>query len=300
MDDRLSTAILQVFLQRIMTLHSTHFDQITKAIFYLVREQKRQPDLQELAAYLHMDSFHLQKLFTKYVGMSPKKFLQYITLNQAKKLLLEYSLLDTTNQLGLSSPSRLHDLFVRFESMTPGEYKQSAQGMTIRYSFVPTILGEALIASTAKGVCYLAFAEDHEDAMKRLRGRFPLVALVEGTDTHQQAALAALENPAREHDISLHVRGTPFQIKVWEALLQTPKNSVTTYGQLAKSIDNPKAVRAVGTAVGDNPVAILIPCHRVVRASGALGGYHWGLPRKEALLAMEGYARLEKTASSSI
>lgn len=263
-----------------------HFTQIARAIEYITANFKKQPTLDEVAAHIHMSPFHFQRLFTKWAGVSPKKFLQYITVEHAKWLLAaNRTALETAVHTGLSGTGRLHDLFVGIEGMTPGEYKNGGENLVIHYSFASTIFGEVLVASTQKGICHIAFVEDREVALPELKTRFPKAQYVEREDSMHSAALRVFSGANEQ--IKLHLKGTPFQLKVWEALLKIPMGNVTTYGTLAASLESPKASRAVGTAIGDNPVAFIIPCHRVIRSTGALGGYHWGLPRKSAMLGWE-------------
>jgi len=222
------------------------------------------------------------------VGVSPKRYQQYLTLDHAKHLLAErMTLLDTAAETGLSGTSRLHDLFLRWEAMTPGEFAQKGQGLTINWDWHISPFGEALVMATDKGICGLAFTAEagRDAAMADLKSRWP-----KATYRHAPAQIAQAAGPVLTGtgEAALHLIGAPFQIKVWEALLRIPSGSVTTYSEIAGAIGSPRAVRAVGTAVGRNPVSFLIPCHRALRKSGALGGYHWGLGVKRAMLAWEG------------
>lgn len=274
------------------------YERVAQAIDYIQINFKSQPSLEEVAAHVHLSPFHFQRLFYDWAGVSPKKFLQYLSVSHAKDLLhtQQLSLLDTAFETGLSGSSRLHDLFIHIEGMTPGEYKRGGEGLYIVYAFADSPFGEVLVAATTRGVCHLAFSEQNEQALFDLKSHFPNAHYTQSTNQHMHEALAAFqqlgENPTRLSQIKLHVKGTDFQLKVWESLLKTPFGQFSTYGEIAQRIDAPKAARAVGTAIGHNPVAFLIPCHRVIQASGALGGYHWGSTRKSAIHAWE-MAKLE-------
>lgn len=265
-------------------------NRIAEAIGFIRQHYPEQPDLDTVAGAIGVSPFHFQRLFTQWAGISPKKFLQYTSLQHARYLLKEKkaSVFDTACQVGLSGTGRLHDLFVRIEGMTPGEYKNGGRALALRYRFEPTCFGPVLVASTGKGVCYMAFADDRDGALNELKRLFPNAGYIEQPDEWQHRALSLFSTGhVANGDIRLHLKGTPFQLKVWEMLLQIPDGRVSTYGDLAAGIGSPKACRAVGTAVGDNPVACLIPCHRVIRSTGELGGYRWGVSRKSVLLAWE-------------
>lgn len=266
-----------------------NFDRIAKAIEYISTHFKEQPDLDEIAGSVHLSPFHFQRLFTEWAGVSPKKFLQFISIEYAKKLLTkDQSLLDVAYNTGLSGTGRLHDLFITIEGMTPGEYKNKGQNLWIRYRFADSLFGPILVASTSKGICYLSFVENEEAALNDLFMTYENAHFIPEPDPWHQKALSVFKSDGQMPDsIKLHVKGTPFQIKVWEALLKIPMGDLTTYGNLAKKIDHAGASRAVGSAVGDNPVAFLIPCHRVIQQSGLIGQYRWGHPRKSALIAWE-------------
>lgn len=267
-----------------------NYDRIAKAIEYIQEHFKEQPELEAIAAHVHLSPFHFQRMFTEWTGVSPKKFLQYLSVEYAKEILKnsQASLFDTAYQTGLSGTGRLHDLFIRIEGMTPGEYKNGGAQLDIYYSFAETPFGNIIVASTHKGVCYLAFAEEQEHALQELQKQFPHARFQQLTDRFQQNALFIFtQDWSRMDEIKLHLKGTPFQLKVWEALLKIPMGNLTTYSALAHSLSHPRASRAVGTAIGDNPVAFLIPCHRVIRTSGGLGGYHWGFTRKTAIIGWE-------------
>ena len=243
--------------------------------------------LEDLARDMNMSASHFQRLFTRWVGVSPKRYQQYLTLGHAKTLLRErFTTLDTANSVGLSGSGRLHDLFLKWEAMSPGDFAKKGAGLTIRWGWFDSPFGQALVMGTDRGLCGLAFASEtgRDAAMQDMRARWPKAAFVEDPEALAPDVRAAF---ARKGEAHLHLIGAPFQIKVWEALLSVPSGCVTTYSELASAIGSPKAVRAVGTAVGQNPVSWLIPCHRALRKSGELGGYHWGLPVKRALLAWE-------------
>jgi AraC family transcriptional regulator of adaptative response/methylated-DNA-[protein]-cysteine methyltransferase len=273
-------------------MSDSDFTRVARAIHYLCGQVREQPSLAEVAAQAGVSEFHFQRIFQKWAGISPKRFLQYLTLREAKELLLESrSVLEASLELGLSSPSRLHDLFVTVERMTPGQFKERGQGLTLQWDAVPTPFGPALLAVLEGRLCGLAFleGEDPAPALADLAGRWPRARLQRDAGVVQPFA-AALDSrlqggPARP--LALVLKGTEFQLKVWEALLRIPEGRVLAYGDLARQVGEPGAVRAVSTAVGQNPVAYLIPCHRVIQASGALGDYHWGPGRKRAMLALE-------------
>lgn len=266
------------------------FERIRKAIEYIQCNFKDQPNLDEVAAYLHLSPAHFQRLFTEWAGTSPKKFLQYISLTHAKNILKqERSVFDATFETGLSSTSRLHELFVQIEGMTPAEYKNGGEHLSIHYQFVDTPFGQVLIASTNKGICKMSFVDNDTEALNALVAQFPNANFVQQSDELQQHALAIFSSKTLDlPQIKLHLKATDFQLKVWECLLKIPMGQLSTYGALAENIGHPKASRAVGTAIGNNPVAFLIPCHRVIQATGVLGEYHWGKARKTAIIGWEG------------
>ena len=266
----------------------TDYERIQKAIEFIRSNFQQQPDLDAVAKEVYLSPFHFQRLFKDWAGVSPKKFLQYISLQHAKKLLHQHSVSDTAFETGLSGSSRLHDLFINIEGMTPGEYKNGGEELQINYSFAETPFGNVIVASTTKGICHLAFAENEKDALQQLQLQFPKAQFRQVVDTIQQNALFIFTQDWKDlSKIKLHLKGTPFQIKVWEALLKIPMGDVSTYSGIATSINNPNASRAVGTAIGDNPVAFLIPCHRVIRSTGDFGHYHWGSIRKTAMIGWE-------------
>ena len=258
-----------------------NYKRVEDAINYIKQNFKSQPNLDDVAEKVNLSPFHFQRLFTEWAGISPKKFLQYLTIEYAKSVLKEKqaTLFDTAFEAGLSGTSRLHDLFMNIEGMTPAEYKNGGQFLTINYSFAESPFGDIIVASTPKGICYLAFADDKEEAYKSLVKQFPNGTFNAIVDTMQQNALFIFTK--------LHLKGTDFQLKVWEALINIPMGSLSTYAGIAKTINNPGANRAVGSAVGDNPVAFLIPCHRVIKSTGEFGQYHWGANRKSAIIGWE-------------
>ena len=266
----------------------TDYERIKKAIEFIRSNFQQQPDLDAVAKEVYLSPFHFQRLFKDWAGVSPKKFLQYISLQYAKKLLHQHTVSDTAYETGLSGSSRLHDLFISIEGMTPGEYKNGGEQLQINYSFAETPFGNILVASTTKGICHLAFADDEKEALQQLQLQFPNAQFRQVVDTIQQNALFIFTQDWKDlSKIKLHLKGTPFQVKVWEALLKIPMGDVSTYSGIANTINNPNASRAVGTAIGDNPVAFLIPCHRVIRSTGEFGQYHWGNIRKTAMIGWE-------------
>jgi AraC family transcriptional regulator of adaptative response/methylated-DNA-[protein]-cysteine methyltransferase len=266
------------------------YHKIADAINYIQANFKAQPNLDDIAACVHLSPLHFQKIFTEWAGVSPKKFLQYTSVQYAKGLLQQpaATLFNTAIETGLSSSSRLHDLFVNIEGMTPGEYKNGGEHLQIKYSFANTIFGNILIATTQKGVCYIAFVEDAAVGFTNLQAHYPRANFIQQTDELQLQALSIFSKDWQHlPQIKLHLKGTHFQLKVWEALLKIPMGQLTTYGNIANAINSPKASRAVGTAIGGNPVAFLIPCHRVIQATGNIGGYMWGATRKTAIIGWE-------------
>lgn len=266
------------------------YARIAQAIEYIRENFKKQPGLDEIAREVALSSTHFQRMFTEWAGVSPKKFLQYTRLEYAKKILEEtrLSLFDAAQETGLSGPGRLHDLFVNLEGMTPGEYKNGGENLSINYSFAQSPFGEIFVASTPKGICAMEFADTREIAFNSLLKKFPHANFTQMMDERQQNALFIFtQDWSKLKEIKLHLRGTDFQLKVWATLLKIPLGGLTTYGNIAAGIHHPKACRAVGTAVGENPIAFLIPCHRVIRSSGELGNYRWGEVRKTAIIGWE-------------
>lgn len=271
----------------------TDYDRIAKAIAFIADRVENQPTLDEVAAHLHLSSFHFQRLFCRWAGVTPKRFLQVLTVERAKRLLREAQpLLAVSGSLGLSSASRLYDHFVQLEAVTPGEFRTRGAGLLIRFAVHETPFGPAFVAMTPRGICHLAFVDGGgiDGELSALRGQWPLAELRED-GRPSQAVIGALfgapDDRQAGRPISLHVSGTNFQVSVWKALLNIAPATVANYTQVAAAVGRPKAARAVGQAVGANPVALLIPCHRVIRESGELGGYHWGDTRKLAIQAWE-------------
>jgi AraC family transcriptional regulator of adaptative response/methylated-DNA-[protein]-cysteine methyltransferase len=274
--------------------NTADYQRIERAIRFLDSSSPMRPSLGDVARHVGMSPFHFQRLFTRWAGISPKRFSQVLALEYAKDRLLESrNMIDATYDAGLSSGGRLHDLFVKLDAVTPGEFRDSGSGITLSSGFHDTPFGEALLAMTDRGLCSLTFPEGgRRSALKELDERWPNATIVQ--QPHLTAPVAArifhaleVRDPEGLVPLGLLVRGTNFQVKVWRALLQIPTGSVATYEDIASAIGSSNAVRAVGTAIGRNPVAFLIPCHRVIRTTGALGGYRWGLPRKRAMLAWE-------------
>ena len=245
--------------------------------------------LEDLATRMGMSAAHFQRIFSQWVGVSPKRYQQYLTLDHAKTLLANrFSVLETSHEAGLSGGGRLHDLFLRWEAMSPGDYARGGEGLTISWGLFPTPFGQALAMATDRGLCGLAFTDESgpETAMADMKSRWPKAGYLRD-DATVAPSLATAFGGTNGPETKLHLIGAPFQIKVWEALLQIPTGHVTTYSEIAGAVGHANAVRAVGTAVGRNPISWLIPCHRAMRKSGGLGGYHWGLPVKRAMLAWE-------------
>jgi len=271
------------------------YQRIEQALHFISSNYQSQPDLAEIAASVHLSEAHFQRLFKSWAGVSPKQFMQYLTLTHAQKCLSgDMPVLDAALDSGLVAPARLNELFVRLESVTPTEFKQKGRGIEIAYGFHPTAFGECLIGVTERGVSALEFclADDREQTLGNMIARMPEANYrLEPKRTEQYRDMIFMPSSNKPQTLSLLVRGTAFQIKVWEALLRIPTGARTSYGQLAAAVGSAGASRAVGTAVGKNPVAVLIPCHRVIRENGLLGGYRWGLQRKLALLGVESMQR---------
>ncbi len=270
-----------------------HYGVIARAIEVIDAHADAPLSLEDLAAGVGLSPAHFQRVFSQWVGVSPKRYQQYLTLDHAKTLLKErFTLLETAHSTGLSGSSRLHDLFLRWEAMSPGDYARGGAGVTIREGWFDCPFGDVLVMGTERGICGMAFGADcgRDAAEADMRARWPKAEFAPDDGTLAAHVAAAFGGG----EIALHLIGAPFQIKVWEALLTIPPGHATTYSEIARAIGNPKAVRAVGTAVGRNPISWLIPCHRALRKSGGLGGYHWGLPVKRAMLAYEA-ARVEQS-----
>ncbi|RHI09269.1 methylated-DNA--[protein]-cysteine S-methyltransferase [Bacteroides sp. AM16-24] len=268
-----------------------NYERIAAAIRFIKENRQEQPRLETIAGHVHMSPAHFQRMFQEWAGISPKNFLQYLNVEYAKRILKQThaSLFDTACEVGLSGTGRLHDLFVNIEGMTPGEYKNGGQALRINYSFAETPFGQVMVASTDKGICHLAFVDEgEEEALGSLKQLFPNAAYTQCPDRKQEDALSVFNRDwSKPDEIKLHLKGTSFQLKVWETLLKIPAGGLTTYADLATKSGHEGACRAVGTAIGRNPVAFLIPCHRVIKATGDIGNYHWGEVRKEAIIGWE-------------
>jgi AraC family transcriptional regulator of adaptative response/methylated-DNA-[protein]-cysteine methyltransferase len=267
---------------------SRDYQRIERAIRYLDENASRQPGLDEVASEIGLSPFHTQRLFTRFAGISPKRFLGLLTVGHAKALLQDgQSVLDATYEVGLSGPSRLHDLFVGYEAMTPGEYKRQGADLEIRHGICATPFGEALVLATERGIAGLSFIQgDPEAALERAREAWPQSRFVADARAAARAIAPLFDRDAGAAP-RLLLKGTNFQIKVWSALLSVPPGHLISYGDLAQSIGQPKAAQAVGRALSANPVGFIVPCHRVIRATGALGDYRWGKARRRAILAWE-------------
>lgn len=276
------------------------YDLVRRAILFLSDSWIEQPDLDRLAAHLALSPAHCQKLFKRWCGLSPKEFVQAITIGHARRLLDgAASVLDTAHEVGLSGAGRLHDLFVSHEAMTPGEYKRRGEGLELVYGFHASPFGEALLMATPRGVAGLAFVNEDAgksrgEALDDMLRRWPKAIAVEAPE--QTAPLVAQifrpEGWQRDAPVRLVLIGTDFEVRVWQALLKIPMGRAVSYADIARHLGQPTASRAVGTAVGRNPISFVVPCHRVLRGDGNLGGYHWGLTRKRALIGWEtGWAR---------
>ena len=265
------------------------YQRIEQSIKYIAENFKERPSLDEIAEQVHLSPDHFQKMFSAWAGVSPKKFMQFLSIDFLREKIHEVKSIDQAADLaGLSSQSRVYDLFVKIEAMTPAEYRNMGKGLIIYYGIHPTPFGECLIAKTDRGVCALAFLspETKEQELELFKKKWALATLVESLE-ETQSIVRQIFHQNKKGELSLLLQGTNFQLKVWEALLNVPRGQLTTYGDIAERIDKPKAVRAVGTAVGRNPIAYLIPCHRVIRKEGKLGEYRWGSGRKKAIIGWE-------------
>jgi AraC family transcriptional regulator of adaptative response/methylated-DNA-[protein]-cysteine methyltransferase len=268
------------------------YARVERALQFLNANYLHRPPLDEIAAHVHLSPFHFERLFQRWAGTSPKRFLQYLTKEHAKALLRDSkSLLDAAYESGLSGEGRLHDLFVSCEAVTPGEYKLRGEGVTIHYGFHPTPFGECLLARTDRGVCALRFltAASKQTALRELRDEWPAARFVKDDDETGEICRRVFRTASEDErtPFHLHLRGTNFQLKVWQALLSIPAGRLTNYSDLAAKIGAPKAQRAVGSAIGRNPIAYLIPCHRGIRNLGVIGDYRWGHERKQAMIGWE-------------
>ncbi|HCA5148840.1 methylated-DNA--[protein]-cysteine S-methyltransferase [Acinetobacter baumannii] len=272
-------------------LSSRQFAAIATIIEYLYEHLDQQPSLEDVAIYMNLSPSYIQRQFQEWVGISPKKFVQYMSLQQAKYYLMQQrSLLDTALNTGLSGTGRLHDLFIQLEGMTPGEYKQQGDGVELNYSVETSPFGDLLVVSSDKGICSVRFVDHSDNIQEIVKQYFPKAQLKNHSPIWHQQIAQWFRQDFSEHlqqKLPLNLAGTPFQLQVWEALLTIPEGQLRTYQDIAEQIGKPKAVRAVATAIGQNPIAYLIPCHRVIRATGMVGEYHWQKGRKLALLAWE-------------
>ncbi len=267
------------------------YQRIQQAIEYLVDNFKSQPTLQEVAAHVHLSPHHFQRLFTQWAGVSPKKFLQFLTVDYLKERIQQsQNIAQMAHMAGLSSPSRVYDLFVNIEGVTPATFKNKGAGLTILYGYHDTPFGNCFLAATDKGICGITFLQrgNKTEEFDLFAKKWDFAQLTEDA-SFTQAYIDQIfnKNKSKNEKLNVLVQGTPFQIKVWEALLNIPQGNLTTYQHIAESIDKPKAVRAVGTAIGKNPIGYLIPCHRVIRKEGKLGHYRWGSGRKKAIIGWE-------------
>ncbi|HEX8019966.1 methylated-DNA--[protein]-cysteine S-methyltransferase [Mucilaginibacter sp.] len=273
------------------TQQEIDYTRIADAIGFFRENFKAQPKLEDVAEHVNLSPFHFQRMFKDWAGVTPKQFLQYLSVEHAKGILKQEdaNVFNTALETGLSGGGRLHDLFIKVEGMTPGEYRNGGALLQINYSFADTPFGKVIVASTAKGICHMAFVDEGEEkALEQLKTSFPNAVYNQLVDRFQQNALFIFtQDWSRLDEIKLHLKGTDFQIKVWETLLKVPAGGLTTYASLAKKAGNENAYRAVGTAVGSNPVAFLIPCHRVIKSTGEIGQYHWGSTRKNAIIGWE-------------
>jgi len=271
------------------TEFSQHYQLVERAIQYIEANAQRQPELDEIASAIGLSGYYFQRLFTSWTGISPKRFMQFLTKEHAKQLLARSEdLLETTHQVGLSSLGRLHDLFVTTEAVTPGEFKSGGSGLSIRYGIHHSPFGKCLIATTERGICNLSFINVSEGmAIDNLAEAWNQAQMIEDYQSTAPLVTHIFSDLQTDSPLKLHLRGTNFQIKVWEALLNIPTGALTSYETIAMQIGNPRAVRAVGTAVGHNPIAYLIPCHRVIRKNGDFGNYLYGSARKKVMLARE-------------
>ncbi|MBC7863966.1 MAG: methylated-DNA--[protein]-cysteine S-methyltransferase [Bacteroidia bacterium] len=269
--------------------NSINYTRIEKAIRYLTENFKKQPSLEEVAEHIHVSPFHFQRMFSDWAGISPKKFLQYLTIEELKKELQQTnSLISAADKVGLSAQSRVYDLFVNIESVTPNEFKTKGKGIEIEYGFHDSPFGECFIANTERGICSMSFShQEREKTISELESHWENASIKKNQTSTEQFSKQIFSPENSDHKFNLLVKGTNFQLKVWKALLKIPFGGVSTYAHIAGRIGNNKAMRAVGSAVGANPVAFLIPCHRVIRSEGLIGNYHWGSARKSAIIGWE-------------
>ena len=280
----------KIELYRSLTAEQHQYNTIARAIEYLYANFKDQPDLEEVAAQVHVSPFHFQRMFTDWAGISPKRFMQYLTADFLKEKLRDFSsIADAADAAGLSSQSRVYDLFVTLEAVTPQEFREKGEGITINYGFHATPFGEVIIGATPRGICYLHFLPDadHEKAIQQLQLSWEKALLQHNPQKTARLTEMVFDPSKRTEKLNVLVKGTNFQVKVWNALLKIPSGTLTTYQDVAREIGSPRALQAVGSAVGANPVAVLIPCHRVIRKNLVLADYLWGPERKKAILGWE-------------
>lgn len=274
-----------------VTTNAYQYEQIARAIDYLYVNFRAQPSLEEVAAQVNMSAFHFQRVFTEWAGISPKRFLQFLTTDYLKHRITGFdNLLDAADAAGLSSQSRVYDLFVNLEAVTPQEYKEKGSGIRIDYGFHNTPFGECIIGVTGRGICHLSFLQEdnRNTAIEELEKAWENATVRENSRNTEVMANAIFNRkPGKQEKLSVLVKGTNFQVKVWNALLEVPYGAVTTYQSIARHIELPNALQAVGSAVGANPIAYLIPCHRIIRKNLIIGEYHWGPERKKAMLGWE-------------
>lgn len=274
-----------------VTTNAYQYEQIARAIDYLYVNFRAQPGLEEVAAQVNMSAFHFQRMFTEWAGISPKRFLQFLTTDYLKHRITGFdNLLDAADAAGLSSQSRVYDLFVNLEAVTPQEYKEKGNGIRIEYGFHNTPFGECIIGVTGRGICHLSFLQEdnRSTAVEELERAWENAIVRENSrNTEMMASTIFNRRPGKQEKLSVLVKGTNFQVKVWNALLEVPYGNVTTYQSIARHIELPNALQAVGTAIGANPIAYLIPCHRIIRKNLIIGEYHWGPERKKAMLGWE-------------
>jgi AraC family transcriptional regulator of adaptative response/methylated-DNA-[protein]-cysteine methyltransferase len=281
---------------------TTIYGRIAEAVGYLQQNFGEQPTLEEVAGKVHLSPVDFQRLFTDWAGVTPEKFREYISARRAKQILnnAQPTLFDIPTKPGISGTAGSHDLFTKIERMTPAEYENKGECLTINYSFSESLFGNILAASTHKGICYMGFSDDKQTAMSNLEKRFSKARFIKQmNDILQNALQVFTQDWSTINKVKLHLKGTDFQLKVWEALLKIPMGGLTTYGNIAEIIRQPKAARAVGTAIGCNPVAFLIPCHRVIQSSGVFGGYMWGTTRKAAMIGWEA-SKVDASATISV
>lgn len=273
-----------------MSAERSDYDRIASAINYVTQHVIHQPGLDDIAAHLNLSRHHFQRLFSRWVGVTPKRYLQILTVERAKRLLASTSVLEVADSLGLSSGSRLYDHFITLEAVSPGEFKSGGAGMLIEYASCECPFGRVFIATTQRGICKMSFMDDLNEAaeLAELSHKWPAAQKVRNAEAVTELVQRIFQvTPQADRPISLYVSGTNFQVSVWKALLSIPSGTVQSYNNLANALNRPRSARAVGTAIGANPVAFLIPCHRVIRSSGELGGYHWGTTRMHAIHAWE-------------